>query len=90
MKRLQDMIDKGIAQNFAVGKSSIIDKGIFFSIRFNALEGYLQGHGATVEEAFADVMRRASLSPVNITVINTRPVTTTFQMPEPGKMRMPL
>lgn len=81
MKRLQDLIDRGIAQNFSVGKSAIIDKGIFFSVRVNALEGYLQGHGATVEEAFADVMAQ---------IPGSRPVTTTFQMPEPGKIRMPL
>jgi hypothetical protein len=78
------MIDRGIAQNFSIGKSAIIDKGVFCSIRFNALEGYLQGHGATVEEAFADTMRQAPAQH------QTRPVTTTFQMPEPGKIRMPL
>lgn len=90
MKRLQDMIDRGIAQNFSVGKSAIVDKGIFFSIRVNALEGYIQGHGTTVEGAFADAMAKIPLSPANITVIETRPVATTFQMPEPGKIRMPL
>ena len=58
MKRIQDLLDRGIITSFTVGKSAIIKKGLFCSMRFNSLDGYMQGGGETVEEAFADTLRR--------------------------------
>ena len=84
MKRIQDLIDQGVITNFTVGKSGLAEKGLFCSIRVNALEGYVQGSGPTVEAALADTLRRIPGAP------QTRPVTTTFQMPEVPILRMPL
>ena len=85
MKRIQDLINRGVITNFTIGKSALPEKGFFCSMRFNALEGYVQGRGLTVEEAFEDTMRRVPQAQPQ-----TRPVTTTFQMPEVPVMRMPL
>ena len=82
--RIQDLIDRGVITAFTVGKSALPEKGLFCSMRFSALEGYVQGSGPTVEAAFQDTLRRVPQ------VHQTRPVTTTFQMPDVPVMRMPL
>lgn len=83
MKQIQDLIDQGVISNFTVGKSAMHDKGLFCSIRFNSVDGYVQGHGTTVEAAFEDTMRRVPGA------TQTRPVTTTVQIPETPTLRMP-
>ena len=84
MNRIQELFDKGVITNFTVGKSALTDKGLFCSIRFAALEGYVQGRGATVIEAFEDTVRRGPQ-----TGKQTRPAPVTVQMPAVPMMRMP-
>lgn len=93
MKAIQDLLDRGVITNFTVGRSGIADKGLFCSIRFTSLEGYVQGHGPTVEAAFEAAMARGKLSEsqlrgVTVSVVNTAPTMPT--MPDIPVMRMPL
>jgi hypothetical protein len=93
MKQIQDLIDQGIITNFTVGKSGLKEKGLFCSMRFNALEGYVQGSGQTVEEAFADTLRR--LPPMTLTATrDIKDPSSRFEIPFVGltmpTMPMPL
>lgn len=87
MKRIQDLIDRGVITSVNLGKSALPDRKFFCNIRSAELEGNVQGHGSTLQEAFDAAMAQMHRSLGHLH--QTRPVTTTFQMPEPPKVRMP-
>ena len=89
MNHIQDLISRGVLTSVTLGKSALPDRKFFCNVRSAELEGNVQGHGATVQGAFDEAMTQVERSLGH--VHQTRPVTTTFQMPEVPvtRLRMP-
>ena len=84
---IQELLETRKVSSVTIGESALPDRKFFCNIRSRELEGNVQGHGDTVQEAFdiaLGVMQRhvAMLKP------QAAPAPAMPAMPEP--LRMPL
>lgn len=86
MKQIQELFDQKVITSFSMGHSALPDRNFFCNLRSRELEGNVQGHGETAQEAFDQAMLQMHQS---IGHLHHRPVTTTVQMPETPTLRMP-
>lgn len=91
---IQSLFDRGVITNITIGKSALTWHDAFCNIRSAELEGNVQGHGKTVQEAFDNAMERMQrslhlLDPKKHPAPATRPAPVTVQMPEVPTLRMP-
>ena len=87
MNEIQDLIGRGILTSVTLGKSALPDRKFVCNMRSAELEGSVQGHGATMQEAFDGAMAQMQRSLGWLH--QTRPAPVTVQMPAVPMMRMP-